>query len=50
MQTSDQPKSNILNSIEFENETTVKIELNRPANMSKRMLARYIFKKLQHLN
>lgn len=50
MQTSDQQKSNILNSIEFENETKITIELNRPANMSNRMLARYIFKQLQHLN
>jgi hypothetical protein len=44
-------KKHVLNAISFENDTTIKIELNRPpANMSKRMLARYVFNQLKNLN
>lgn len=40
----------LINSLQFENSTTLKIELNRPARMNKKELARYIFKQLQNLD
>ena len=40
----------VLKSLQFENELTVKIELNRrPEKMSNRMLARYIFNQLRNI-
>lgn len=50
MQETRNQKNHVINSLKIVDDTTIKIQFNRPPSKKKMQLARYIFKKLQYLD